>query len=69
MLGKIWKLSTTDGVSKRSLLIAIIVGSSLTLINQCDALLGPLAFNWYKAALTYCVPYLVSTYGAVTAKW
>jgi len=69
MLGKIWRLSTTDGVPMRSLLIAIVVGSLLTLINQYDALLGTVAFNWYKAALTYCVPYLVSTYGAVTAKW
>ncbi len=48
---------------------ALVVGSFLTLINQYDALLGQTAFNWYKAALTYCVPYLVSTYGAVTAKW
>src|SRR5271155_3222813 len=43
--------------------------SLLTLVNQYDALLGQIAFNWYKAALTYCGPYLVSTYGAVTAKW
>ena len=69
MLAKIWKLSTSGGVPRRSLVIALIVGSLLTLINQYDALLGTVAFNWYKAALTYCVPYLVSTYGAVTVKW
>lgn len=59
----------SGGVPKRSLVIALIVGSCLTLINQYHALLGQIAFNWYKACLTYCVPYLVSTYGAVTAKW
>lgn len=69
MLAKIWKLSTIGGVPRRSLIIAMIVGSLLTLINQYDALFGQIDFNWYKAALTYCVPYLVSTYGAVTAKW
>lgn len=64
----IWIFATTGGVPKRSLIIAIIVGSILTLINQYDAFFGPVAFNTIKAGLTYCVPYLVSTYGAVTAK-
>ena len=69
MLRKIWRLAATGDVLKLSLIAAIIVGSILILINQYDALFGHIAFNWYKASLTYCVPYLVSTYGAVTAKW
>lgn len=64
----IWRFATTGGVPQRSLLVALIVGSVLTLINQYDALLGAVAFNWLKAGLTCCVPYAVSTYGAVTAK-
>ena len=69
MLGKTWLLATTDGVPQRSLVMAMLIGTLLTLINQYDALFGRLAFNWYKAGLTYCVPYFVATYGAVTAKW
>ncbi len=45
---------------KRALIIAVIVGSLLNVINQYDALLGQHDFNWYKATLTYCVPFVVS---------
>ena len=69
MLRKLWRLATTDGVPLRSLVMAMLIGTLLTLINQYDALLGHTALNWYKAGLTYCVPYFVATYGAVTAKW
>jgi hypothetical protein len=69
MLGKFWVLATTNGVPLRSLIVAIVIGSLLTLINQYDALFANIAFNWYKAALTYLVPYVVATYGSVMAKW
>jgi hypothetical protein len=69
MVRKILLLSTVGGIPRRSFIMAVLIGSLLTLINQYDALFGHVAFNWYKAALTYCVPYLVATYGAVTAKW
>jgi hypothetical protein len=68
MLHDLWLFSISGGVPRRSLAVAAVVGSMLTLINQYDALFGAVAFSWLKAALTYCVPYLVSTYGAVTAK-
>ena len=68
MLEELWRLVTTGGGPKRSLIAAIVVGSIFTLINQYDALIGHVAFNWYKAGLTYVAPYLVSTYGAITAK-
>jgi hypothetical protein len=35
-------------------------------INQGDALLGMASVNWLKLILAYCVPYAVSTYGAVS---
>jgi hypothetical protein len=55
-------------VPRRSLYVALIVGTMLNLINQGDALIGPGAIDWLKVALTYCVPYAVSTYGAVTVQ-
>jgi len=69
LIRKIWRLATTGRVPQRSLIMAVAIGSLLSLINQYDAMFGIVAFNWYKAALTYCVPYIVATYGAVTVKW
>ena len=56
------------GIVRRSLVIAAIVGTILNLINQGDAIVagGPVVV--WKIALTYCVPYCVATYGAVTAR-
>jgi hypothetical protein len=66
----IWKLSClcaiSDGVPRRSLYVALVVGTVLNLINQGDALLGMTSINWWKLVLTYCVPYVVCTYGAVS---
>lgn len=45
---------------KRALIIAVVVGSVLNVINQYDAVLGQNSVNWYKAILTYCVPFFVS---------
>ncbi len=39
----------------------------LTLINQGDRLIAGMAPGWIKMALTYLIPYCVSTHGAVTA--
>ena len=55
-----------DGVPRRSLVVASIVGTILNLINQGDALLNGTAINVTKIILTYAVPYCVSTYGAVS---
>jgi hypothetical protein len=67
-----WKLAChhacSGGVPQRSLYVAIVVGTILNLINQGDALFGAAPINWFKIALTYCVPYAVCTYGAVTAQ-
>lgn len=59
-----WALS--DGVPMRSLKIAIVVGAILNIINQGDALVSEAPLDWAKIALTFCVPYFVSTYGAVS---
>jgi len=67
-----WKLAcacaVSDGVPRRSFYVALIVGTVLNLINQGDALVGGGSIDWLKIALTYCVPYAVCTYGAVTAQ-
>ena len=56
------------GIVRRSAVIALIVGTILNLIAQGDFLLDGHAVNYWKIALTYCVPYCVATYGAVTAR-
>ena len=53
--------------SRRSLAVAIVVGTALNLINQ-----GPEMFagDWpvtWKLALTYLVPFLVASYGSYAA--
>lgn len=66
MIGKIWRYAISDGVPKRSFVVALIVGTILNLINQGDAMLAGLPLDLAKLLLTYLVPYLVSTYGAVS---
>ncbi|MFC3677142.1 nitrate/nitrite transporter NrtS [Ferrovibrio xuzhouensis] len=58
--------SLESGVPRRSLLVAVFVGTVLNLINQGDAALSGGAINWTKIALTFAVPYCVATYGAVS---
>lgn len=58
--------AASNGVPRRSFLVALIVGTVLNLINQGDALLALASVNWLKIGLTYLVPYAVSTYGAVS---
>ena len=52
----------------RSLIVALVVGTILTLLNQGDVLF---AGSWksplcWKIPLTYCVPFCVATYGALS---
>jgi hypothetical protein len=58
--------AVAGGIPKRSLMVAVVVGTVLNLINQGDAMFGTASINWLKALLTYIVPYCVSTYGAVS---
>ena len=57
-----------DGTPKKAILTALVVGSILTSINHGDIILdGSMPASW-KIILTYCVPYCVTTWGAVTGK-
>lgn len=59
-------LCLSDGIPKRSLGVALVVGTILNLINQGDALLGGTDLDFTKIILTFVVPYCVATYGAVS---
>ena len=63
---RIWLCCISDGVPKRSLAVALIVGTILNLINQGDALVAGARPNILKLVLTFAVPYAVATYGAVS---
>ena len=66
-IADIIRLCFSGGIPRRSLIVAIIVGTILNLINQGYALLGDAPINWIRLTLTFMVPYCVSTYGAVSA--
>ncbi len=53
---------------KRSFIAALVVGTILTLLNQGDVLVSGSWNNalYWKIPLTYCVPFLVATYGALS---
>lgn len=52
----------------RSIKVAVIVGSALFLINQLDVVLrtGITVLLAAKIVLTYCVPFAVATFGALS---
>lgn len=56
------------GIVRRALIIALIVGTILNLIAQGDFLVEGKPISIWKILLTYCVPYCVASYGAVTAR-
>ena len=53
---------------RRSLKVAVVVGTVLTLLNQGDTLILGAWQNalYWKIPLTYCVPFMVATFGALT---
>jgi len=63
------KAATRADVVKRSLRVAAVVGTILVMINYSDRLIGGTvsSVDAIKMALTYLVPYCVSTYASVSA--
>jgi hypothetical protein len=57
-----------DNTPKKAFLTALVVGTILTAINHGDVILGGSAPSLLKVALTYCVPYCVTTWGAMMGK-
>ena len=65
-ISQICRCCLSDGIPRRSFLVALLVGTILNLINQGDVLLGYGQLNLAKVILTFAVPYCVATYGAVS---
>ena len=57
-----------DGTPKKAFLTALVVGTVLTIINHGDFILAGDWPSLLKVLLTYCVPYCVTTWGAMTGK-
>ncbi|WP_297797547.1 nitrate/nitrite transporter NrtS [uncultured Marinobacter sp.] len=60
------ELAVSRGTPRRAAKLALVVGTLLVLINQWEAVTGEATLDWLKVLLTYCVPYLVSTYTSVS---
>ena len=61
------KHTFTGRALKRSLVVAIVVGTALNLINQGPEMLSGKSPVIWKLALTYIVPFLVASYGSYAA--
>lgn len=63
-----WRCAARNrGMLRRSILTSIIVGTILTAINQGTVIVagdGTSELAW-KIPLTYCVPFLVTSWGAL----
>jgi hypothetical protein len=55
---------------RRTVKIALIVGTLLTAINQLDIIVkgSADALTWVKCGLNYCVPFIVSNLGLLAGK-
>ena len=64
------EILTSPNVINRALKVSLIVGTTLNLINQGEALiaLDITNLNFIKLGLTYLVPYGVTTYTATAMK-
>ena len=59
---------TFSGASvRRSLAVAVVIGTILNAINQGDALIGGGQVVPWKLLLTYFVPFAVASYGSYAA--
>ena len=62
------QLASTDGTPRKALITACVVGTILTMINHGDLILKGDYPPLIKVALTYFVPFCVTTWGAVLGK-
>jgi len=54
-------------IAKRSVVVAIVVGTILNAINQGPEIWAGEDVILWKLLMTYCVPFLVASYGAYSA--
>jgi hypothetical protein len=62
------ELAFGGGTPKKAVLTAMVVGTILAAINHGDVILAGDFPSVWKVGLTYCVPYCVTTWGAITGK-
>jgi hypothetical protein len=55
---------------RRTIRIALVVGTILTLINQLDVFIkgDETILTWIKVGLNFCVPFVVSNLGLLAGK-
>jgi hypothetical protein len=63
------EIAMRPDVIRRSRRVALLVGTILIAINYFDRVLAGtlVTIDYFKMAMTYCVPFCVSTYAAVSA--
>jgi len=54
-------------ILRRSLIVALVVGTILNAINQGPEIAAGEPIVVWKLAMTYCVPFLVASFGAWSA--
>ena len=62
------QLAFGNGTPKKAIMTALVVGTILTTINHGDVILAGNPPYFLKIILTYCVPYCVTTWGAILGK-
>ena len=60
-----FELAFSDGTPQKAVMTALVVGTILAIINHGDFILKGESINYFKILLTYCVPYCVTTWGAI----
>ena len=63
-----FQLAFGNGTTKKAIMTALVVGTILTTINHGDVILTGNSPYFLKIILTYCVPYCVTTWGAILGK-
>ena len=63
-----FELAFSDGTPQKAVMTALVVGTILAIINHGDSILKGESNNYFKILLTYCVPYCVTTWGAIHGK-
>ena len=63
-----FELAFSDGTPYKAVMTALVVGTILAIINHGDSILKGESINYFKILLTYCVPYCVTTWGAIHGK-
>ena len=62
------QLAFGNGTPKKAIMTALVVGTILTTINHGDVILAGNPPDFLKIILAYCVPYCVTTWGAILGK-